>query len=211
MLRSLVSKRNVISISLVLLALAAMTLALKPRAAQANEEPAFKGTLTVQVAVSQTCAPGDANCNTCINNSGLFIDAQGMSDTSLGPLFVEVLKCLNPNGGRFGTYAGTLTTTAPNGKDSLAWAYSGQNDSPGDFYGFQPFSGELTITGGRENSMAHMEVPVSLPIQGRARRWDPAHSTLPSHLWGWRSIQSTESLNYATTNSVEYRPGRAKS
>jgi hypothetical protein len=148
MLRSLVSKRNVISISLVLLALAAMTLALKPRAAQANEEPAFKGTLTVQVAVSQTCAPGDANCSTCINNSGLFIDAQGMSDTSLGPLFVEVLKCLNPNGGSFGTYAGTLTTTAPNGKDSLTWAYSGQNDSPGDFYGFQPFSGELTITGG---------------------------------------------------------------
>jgi hypothetical protein len=37
MLRSPVSKRNVISISLVLLALAAISLALKPRAAQADE------------------------------------------------------------------------------------------------------------------------------------------------------------------------------
>ena len=48
----------------------------------------------------------------------------------------------------FGSYAGTLTTTAPNKKDSLTWAYIGQNDNGGDFYGFGPFSGTLTITGG---------------------------------------------------------------
>jgi hypothetical protein len=30
----------------------------------------------------------------------------------------------------------------------LTWAYSGQNDNAGDFYGFGPFSGKLTITGG---------------------------------------------------------------
>jgi hypothetical protein len=151
MLRSPVSKRTVISISLVLLALAAMTLALKPRAAQANEEATFKGTLTVQVEVITTtggCAPGDVNCNTCLSNSNLFIEAQGIGDISLGTPFVEVLKCLNPTGGSFGTYAGTLTTTAPNGKDSLTWAYSGQNDNAGDFYGFGPFSGVLTVTGG---------------------------------------------------------------
>jgi hypothetical protein len=41
-----------------------------------------------------------------------------------------------------------LTTTSPNGKDSLTWAYSGKNDNGGDFYGFQPFSGTLTITSG---------------------------------------------------------------
>ena len=64
-------------------------------------------------------------------------------------MLVEVLKCFNPTAGAgFGIYAGTLTTTAPNGKDSLTWAYSGQNDNAGDFYGFGPFSGKLTITGG---------------------------------------------------------------
>jgi hypothetical protein len=151
MLRSPVSKRNVILISLALLALAAMSLALKPRAAQADEEGRFKGTLTVQVEAIPTiggCAPIDTTCSTCVNNSSFFIEAQGTGDTSLGTMFVEVLKCLNPAGGSFGTYAGTLTTTAPNGKDSLTWAYSGQNDNAGDFYGFGPFSGNLTITGG---------------------------------------------------------------
>jgi hypothetical protein len=43
---------------------------------------------------------------------------------------------------------GTLTTTAPNGKNSVTWAYSGQNTTPADFYGFGPFDGTLTITGG---------------------------------------------------------------
>jgi hypothetical protein len=148
MLRNVVSKRNVMSISLVLLALAAVALAPMPRPAQADDGVPFKGTLTVQFVVSQSCAPGNMNCSTCIGNSGLYVEAQGISDTSLGPLFVEVLKCFNPSGGLFGTYAGTLTTTAPNGKDSLTWAYSGQNDNAGDFYGFGPFSGKLTITGG---------------------------------------------------------------
>ena len=34
------------------------------------------------------------------------------------------------------------------GSDSLTWAYSGKNDAAGDFYGFGPFSGTLTISGG---------------------------------------------------------------
>jgi hypothetical protein len=151
MLRILASKRNVVTISMILLALAAMTLALKPRAAQANEEAPFKGTPTVQVEVITTiggCAPSDVKCNACLGNSSFYIEAQGIGDTSLGPMFVEVLKCFNPAGGSFGTYAGTLTTTAPNGKDILTWAYSGQNDNAGDFYGFGPFSGVLTVTGG---------------------------------------------------------------
>jgi hypothetical protein len=151
MLRNSISRRSGISISLGLLALAAISVALKPGVAQANEEVAFKGALTVQAELITAiggCAPGDSNCSTCVNNSSIYIEAQGIGDTSLGTMFGEVLKCFNPAAGSFGTYAGTLTTTAPNGKDSLTWAYSGQNDNAGDFYGFGPFSGTLTITGG---------------------------------------------------------------
>ena len=151
MLCNPVSKRSVMSISMGLLALAAMTLALIPRAAHADEGVRFKGALTVQFELITTiggCAPSDSNCSTCINNSSVYVEAQGVGDTSLGTMLVEVLKCFNPTAGSFGTYAGTLTTTAPNGKDSVTWAYSGQNDNAGDFYGFGPFSGKLTITGG---------------------------------------------------------------
>ena len=151
MLRNLASKRNVISISLVLLTLAAMTLAVKPRAAKADEEAPFKGTLTVSVELITTvggCATNDAACNACVGNSNFYVEAQGIGDTSLGTMFGEVLKCFNLTAPPFGTYSGTLTTTSPNGKDSLTWAYSGQNDNAGDAYGFQPFSGTLTVTGG---------------------------------------------------------------
>jgi hypothetical protein len=151
MLGNSLSRRNLISISLGLLLLSAMTVVLRPRVAQANEEVPFKGAFTVQAELITTlggCAPGDSKCSACINNSSVYVEAQGIGDTSLGTMFGEVLKCFNPTAGSFGTYAGTLTTTAPNGKDSVTWAYSGQNDNAGDFYGFGPFSGKLTITGG---------------------------------------------------------------
>jgi len=153
MLRSSVSKRNLSLISLVLLiALPVMLVAVKPRATHADEGVPFRGTLTVQYIGSQVCAPGDTNCSACINSSSpsLYVEAQGIANTSMGPLFAEVLKCYNLTGGPqgFGTYAGTLTTIAPNGKDSLTWAYLGQNNDAGDFYTFGPFSGTLTITGG---------------------------------------------------------------
>jgi hypothetical protein len=151
MSRNRVSKRIVISIYWGLLALAAMTLALMPRAAQAEEEAPFKGAFTVQAELITTiggCAPGDTNCSTCINNSSVYIEAQGIGDTSMGRLFFEVQKCFNPAGGSFGTYAGTFTMTAPNRKDFVTGTYLGKNDSSGDFYGFVPFSGVLTITGG---------------------------------------------------------------
>jgi hypothetical protein len=151
MLRNPVSKRNLSLISLgLLIALAVMAIALRPGAAQADEGVPFRGTLTVQFIGTQVCASGDTNCTTCVANSSFYVEAQGIANTSLGPLFVEVLKCYNPAGGPqgFGTYAGTLTTTAPNGKDSVTWTYSGKNDNGGDFYTFGPFSGTLTITGG---------------------------------------------------------------
>jgi hypothetical protein len=154
MLRNLFSKRNAISISLVLLALAAMALAPMPRPAQADEKVSINGTFTVQaeiITAISACAIGDTRCITCISNPGAYyVEAQGIGGTSLGTVFVEVLKCGNPPtlAAPFGSYSGTLTTTAPNGKDSVAWAYSGQNDNAGDAYGFGPFSGKLTITGG---------------------------------------------------------------
>jgi len=151
MLLSSVSKRNLSVISLVLLiALAVVLVAVKPRATHADEGVPFRGTLSVQYTGSQVCAIGDTNCTSCVASSSFYVEAQGIANTSLGPLFVEVLKCYNPVGGPqlLGTYAGTLTTTAPNKKDSLTWAYSGQNDNGGDFYTFGPFSGTLTITGG---------------------------------------------------------------
>jgi hypothetical protein len=155
MFRNLVSKRNV---SVVLLALAAVTLALAPKAARADAGAPFKGAFTVQfegLTLPSTCAPGDTPCSTCINSGGIYIEAQGIGDTSQGTLFIQVLKCFNTSVG-FGTYAGIFTMTAPNRKDSVTGTYSGQNDNAGDFYGFGPFSGDLKITGGT-GKFAHAE------------------------------------------------------
>ena len=119
-----------------------------PAPAHAQDGPTLlKATLTVQFIATQTCAPGDASCSACVSQNSYYVEAQGLADTSMGPQFVLLLKCYNPYDG-FGTYAGTLTTTALNGKDSLTWAYSGKNDNMGDFYGFGPFHGTLTITAG---------------------------------------------------------------
>jgi hypothetical protein len=156
MLRNTASKRIGISISLIFLAVAVMALAPMPRPAQAGEKVSINGTFTVQAEVitaTSACAIGDTSCITCISNPGAYyVEAQGIGGTSLGTVFVEVLKCGNPPtpAAPFGSYSGTLTTTAPNGKDSLTWAYSGQNDNAGDAYGFGPFSGKLTITGGTD-------------------------------------------------------------
>ena len=151
MSRNSVSRRNLILICLGILALA-VTVALKPKtAAFASETLPIKGTFTEQaelITAISSCAAGDTNCNACLNSSGFYIEAQGAGDTSQGPLYFEIRKCFNPAGGSFGTYAGTFTMTAPNGKDSLIGTYSGQNDNGGDAYGFGPFSGGLTITGG---------------------------------------------------------------
>ena len=144
-----VLKKRLSLISLGLLAVLALMAFVLPRtSARADGGIPFKATLPVQFIASQICAPGDASCLACTGLGGFFVEAQGLADSSLGPLFAQVLKCFNPNGAPFGTYAGTLTTTAPNGKDALTWAYSGKNDNAGDFYGFQPFSGTLTITSG---------------------------------------------------------------
>jgi hypothetical protein len=150
-----VSTRGLRLISTALLAVAATTVALRPKPVRADEQGSFRGTLTVQFTAATThaqCASTD--CNNCIQISGLYIEAQGLADTSLGPLFAKVLKCLNPAKGKYGSYAGTMTLSVtppvtppsliPPPKDILTLTYSGQNDDGGDFYGFQPFSGSLT-------------------------------------------------------------------
>jgi len=149
-----IANRKPILISLGLLALAAMPLALRPRVAQADERAPFKAAFTVQaelITTTEGCQPGDLECTQCVNKSSVYVEAWGIGDTSLGRMFMEVLKCYNPVGGPFGTYAGTfkmMTDPANPGKDSVTGTYAGQNDNAGDFYQWQPFSGVLTITGG---------------------------------------------------------------
>jgi hypothetical protein len=55
-------------------------------AAQAAESVPFKGTFTVQFTGSQACADGDTNCTACVHNSGFYIEAQGIADTSMAGL-----------------------------------------------------------------------------------------------------------------------------
>jgi hypothetical protein len=112
---------------------------------QGAEQGAFKGTLTVQFTLSQECNTGDSTCSQCVQAGGFFAEAQGIAETTLGPLFAKVLKCFNPNStaqAPYGTYAGTLTLSVnppvtppsllPPPKDVLTLTYSGKNDDAGD-------------------------------------------------------------------------------
>jgi hypothetical protein len=139
------------------LTLAVVAIALMPKAVWADEQGAFSGTLTVQFTGSQQCNSGDSTCSQCVQ-SGVFVEAQGIAQTTLGPFFAKVLKCFYPNNSPYGTYAGTMTLsltppeTPPSviapPKDVLTLTYAGKNDDGGDFYGFQPFSGKLTVESG---------------------------------------------------------------
>jgi hypothetical protein len=87
MLRNPVSKRNIISISLVLLALAAMTLALKPRAVQADKR---HGDLHLKKNCSAfTGGPGsycmitDSNLSEITNGSKVYYDQPAAVVTGL--------------------------------------------------------------------------------------------------------------------------------
>ena len=129
-----------------------------PKAVQADEQGAFNGTLTVVFTLSQQCDSGDSVCSQCVQSGGLFVDAQGIAETTLGPLFAKVLKCASKSPPPYGGYAGTLTlsltppVTPPSliapPKDVLTLTYSGKNVDAGDFYGFAPFIGKLTVESG---------------------------------------------------------------
>ena len=106
--------------SLVIIALT-VALALNLPPAFAEESSSISGAFVEQaeliIAIS-ACGPGDTSCTTCLNSSGFFVEAQGLGDTSQGPMYLEIRKCFNPGGGSFGTYDGTFTMTASNGKDT---------------------------------------------------------------------------------------------
>lgn len=84
-----------------------------------------------------------------------------------------------------------LTTTAPNRKDSLTWTYSGKNDNGGDFYGFQPFSGTLTITSGTGKFAGARGVQA---LQQRARLHS-RQGPVPSNSQGQHFIMSRDNSN----------------
>jgi hypothetical protein len=143
-----VPKKNLILISLSLLALAAMIVAFTPNTTLADEGVPIKGTFTIAfvfIESSDACGAGDTACIACTNLSGSFIEAQGIGDTSrLGALFFQVRKCLDSTSTN---PSGTLTLTAPNGKDSLTATYTGAIGTA-DAESFQPFSAKLTFTEG---------------------------------------------------------------
>jgi hypothetical protein len=124
------------------LGVAAVAVALAPKAVLADDGGPIQGTFTVSVmhpsAVSY-CASG-----------GTSIEARGIGTISrLGPLFLTVKKCLTfPAGGSVGTYAGKFEMTAGNG-DTLKGTYIGTQDSSLlDENGFGPLQGTLTFTSG---------------------------------------------------------------
>ena len=97
MLRRPASKRNAHLIATgLLLALAVTAIALRPKAVRADDQGAFQGTLTVQFTGSEQCNSGNSTCSQCVQ-SGVFVEAQGIAQTTLGPLFAKVLKCFYPN------------------------------------------------------------------------------------------------------------------
>ena len=156
------------------LSLASLTSGGAAWAADSQGQGTFvKGTLAVQfVTTGTSCASGDSACTSCLSLGGVFVDAQGLADTTVGPLFAKVLKCATPPGNTafggptYGGYSGTLTlsisppvclspcspTTPPSTavlpEDALTLTYSGKNDDLGDFYGFGPFEGTFTVESG---------------------------------------------------------------
>jgi hypothetical protein len=138
MLRSLVSRRNLILISLGLLILAAMTVALMPKAALADEGMPIKGTFTVAYSGTPNTA-GDSFCGG--TPLGVEVEAHGAGYSTLGALSFSLKKT------RVGpAFHGCLTLTAPNG-DSLSAIYDLTGGTP-NANNFSHGTGTLTFTGG---------------------------------------------------------------
>ena len=144
MLRSAVSKRSVISISLGLLALAAlaaiMPLALMPRAAQAYGGVPFKGTFSVAASVTPNTG-GVTYCNETAH--ALAVEAHGVGYSTLGALSLSLQKTIDVPGDMHGC----LILTAPNG-DTLNAIYDGTEGAPNANNFIVDGKGTLTFTGG---------------------------------------------------------------
>jgi hypothetical protein len=138
MLRDLVSRRNLILISLGLLILAAVTVVLAPQKALAHDEGRrIEGTFTVAFSVMPNTA-GDSFCGgPPLAN---IVEAHGSGSSTLGTLSFSLQKTVGP------TLHGCLTLTAPDG-DTLNAIYDGTQGSPNP-NNFRDGAGTLTFTGG---------------------------------------------------------------
>lgn len=137
MFRNLVSRRNLLLISLGLLALAAVTVVLAPKGALADEGVPIKGTFTVAFSAMPNTA-GDSFCGgTPLAN---IVEAHGSGASTLGALSFSLQKTVGP------TLHGCLTLTAPNG-DTLLAIYDGTQGAP-NANNFRDATGALTFTGG---------------------------------------------------------------
>jgi hypothetical protein len=121
------------------LALAAMTFAVAPKAALADDGVPFKGSFTVAFAAS-------ANTGNVAYSGGtplpIVVEAHGDGSSTLGPLGFSLQKTFGA-----GLYHGCLTLTAPNG-DTLTATYDATATAPPNANHFAPATGTLTFTGG---------------------------------------------------------------
>jgi hypothetical protein len=137
MLRNLVSRRNLILISLGLLILSTMTVVLVPKGARAEEGMPIKGTFSVAYSVTPNTA-GDSFCGG--TPLGVEVVAYGAGYSTLGPLSFSLKKTkVGP------AFHGCLTLTAPNG-DALSAIYD-LTAGTSNANSFSSGTGTLTFTG----------------------------------------------------------------
>jgi hypothetical protein len=192
MLRNAVSKRSVISISLGLLALAALAatnLALMPRAAQAYGGVPFKGTFTVAASVT----PNNGGMTYCNGTAhALAVEAHGVGYSTLGALSLSLQKTIDVPG----EMHGCLILTAPNG-DTLSAIYDGTEGAPNPNNFIVGATGTLTFTEGtgrfrNASGIAHFTADFSTIY--------PASSflggtTTPAQVMASYSVEGTVSLH----------------
>ena len=123
------------------LTLAAMTFAVAPKTARAEEGAPFKGSFAVTFASTpNTTTPPVTYCGGA--PLLMVVEAHGDGYSTLGPLGFSLQKT---SGG--GLFHGCLTLTAPNG-DTLMATYDATATAPTNANHFTPASGTLTFTGG---------------------------------------------------------------
>jgi hypothetical protein len=138
MFRNLVSRRNLVWISLGLLLLAAMSFVLAPKRARADEGRPIKGDFTVAF----SGMPNTAGVSFCGGTpSGVVVEAHGNGYSTLGALSFSLQKTTVGT-----TFHGCLTLTALNG-DTLTAIYDLTAGAPNSNL-FRDATGTLTFTGG---------------------------------------------------------------
>ena len=132
-----------------LLPLAAATIAVASQAALAQNMP-VNGPFTVTfIGQPANSIPGVSGCT-----GNIWVEAHGIGQTILGPMFITVQKCYDLMNS---TYAGTFAlclsdaSCGPNSKDSMSGVYAGADDNTYDGHFplvFGPFHGTLTVNAG---------------------------------------------------------------